>query len=73
MYYNEMEEKRSRNAEERKGFLVHSVVTVLVCILLLTINLIFVPNFLWFIFPWIGLSLGLAFHYFQGIRKLDIN
>jgi 2TM domain len=69
MYYNEMDQKNKSMEEERKGLLVHSIVTVIVCILLLSINLIFTPEFLWFVFPWIGMSLGVAFHYFMGIRR----
>lgn len=73
MYYNEMEEKTNRIEEEKKGLQVHAVITLLVCMLLLAINLIFVPNFMWFIFPWTGMGLGLAYHYFMGVRRMESN
>ena len=69
MYYNEMDQKNKSMEEERKGFFVHSIVTVSVCIILLAINLTFTPGFMWFVLPWIGMSLGVAFHYFMGIKR----
>lgn len=69
MYYNESEEMKTRSREEKRGMQVHGVVTIMVCLLLLAINLTFTQQFLWFVFPWFGMMLGLGFHY-VGYRKL---
>lgn len=55
-------------SEARKGMVVHVAITGVVCTVLAAVNLIFVPEFLWFIFPLIGMSIGLAAHYIFGIR-----
>jgi len=56
--------------EERiSGFRVHRKVYIGVSLLLITLNLIFVPEFIWFIFPVIGMGLGLGLHYFLAIVK----
>jgi hypothetical protein len=55
----EMESK-----EARKGFKVHVGVTVAVSGLLVTINMLTVPQFPWFVFPLCGMSIGVIAHYF---------
>jgi len=62
--YHEMNKE-----ERRKGFKIHSRVYLGVSILLTAINLILVPEFLWFVFPVIGMGLGLALHYYLAIVK----
>jgi hypothetical protein len=57
--------------EEKKGFRIHSIVYMCVNVLLIVINLIFVREFIWFIFPLVGWGIGLAMHYLFGIRKLN--
>ncbi len=56
--------------EARKGFKVHVGVTVAVIGLLVTINMLTVPHFPWFVFPTCGMSIGVIIHYF-GIRSLN--
>ena len=36
---------------------------------LIAINLLFIPQFLWFVFPLIGWGSGLAIHYYLGVRS----
>ena len=55
--------------EELKGFAIHGLVTVGVVCLLVIINLSITPWFLWFLFPLAGMSIGLAVHYFLGVRR----
>jgi hypothetical protein len=59
----ERAETETRAKEGRIGFYVHAVAYVLVNILLLVINLVFVPGFLWFFFPLIGWGIGLTMHF----------
>jgi hypothetical protein len=57
------------NKEEMKGFKIHAAVTVFVLALLIGINLLVVPEFLWFLFPLLGMTIGLIVHYYFGIRS----
>jgi hypothetical protein len=61
-------EQRQRYEEEKKGFRIHASVTIFVLIILFAINLVFVPEFLWAIFPLIGMSIGLIMHYNFGVK-----
>jgi len=55
--------KAQQKVKEIKGFYSHFLVTVLVIPFLIFINLEFVPDFHWFWFPIIGMTLGLFFHW----------
>ncbi len=59
-------EKESKEAS--KGFKVHLGVTVAVNGLLVSINMLTLPQFPWFLFPLVGMSIGVAAHYF-GMRS----
>ncbi len=63
----ERAEVEIRTTEERRGFYIHAAVFVLVNILLIVINLMFVPTFLWFFFPLIGWGIGLTMHFLFGV------
>ncbi|HEX6542382.1 MAG TPA: 2TM domain-containing protein [Ktedonobacterales bacterium] len=54
--------------EGRISFYVHATIYALVNILLIVINLMFVPTFYWFFFPLIGWGIGLAMHYLFAIH-----
>lgn len=54
--------------EEMKGFKIHAIVTIFVIMLLVIVNLLVVPEFLWFVFPLFGMSFGLAVHYYFGVH-----
>jgi hypothetical protein len=56
------------NQEEIKGFRIHAGVTVFVLAILIVVNLLVVPEFLWFLFPLLGMSVGLAVHYYFGVH-----
>ena len=55
----------------RTGVLVHTVVTVLVSIALVLINVLLAPEFPWSAFAVVGMSIGLAAHWWFGYRKLE--
>ena len=59
----ERAEAEIRTQEGRMSFYIHAAIYVLVNILLLVINLVVVPGFLWFFFPLIGWGIGLTMHY----------
>jgi glucose uptake protein GlcU len=54
--------------EMKKGVRIHLAVTVGVSGLLATINMLTVPQFPWFIFPTVGMSVGVIIHYL-GVRS----
>lgn len=62
MVKHHVDTDRSRS-EQRKH-----VVYVLVNVMLITINLMTAPQFLWFFFPLIGWGIGLTMHYLGGVR-----
>ncbi len=53
---------------ERKAFTIHAIAYAIGNSILIAINLLFVPQFLWFMFPLVGWSSGLATHYYFGVR-----
>lgn len=57
-------------SEEVKGFRIHSTVCFAVAITLALINFALTPEFLWFLFPLTGMGLGVAFHYYFGVKKV---
>jgi len=63
--------RRMRRREEERGFRMHRRVYLIVVPLLAVVNLVFVPQFLWFLFPLAGWGLGLTMHYVFGVRKLE--
>jgi hypothetical protein len=67
----EQTELKMQTEAARRGFLVHAVVYALVQAALITINLVVVPDFIWFPFPLIGWGIGLAMHYLFGFRWVD--
>lgn len=53
---------------ERKAFTIHALAYTIGNSILITINLLFVPQFLWFVFPLVGWGSGLAIHYYLGVH-----
>jgi hypothetical protein len=53
---------------EKKAFIIHALAYVIGSSVLTVINLVFVPQVLWFIFPLVGWGSGLAVHYYLGVR-----
>jgi len=63
---------RKMGAREGKiGFIANLTAYVVVNSLLATMNLLFVPQFTWFIFPLIGWGFGVAIHYTFAVRLFD--
>ena len=53
---------------ERKAFTIHTIAYAIGNSVLIAINLLFVPQFLWFVFPLVGWGSGLAIHYYLGVH-----
>jgi hypothetical protein len=53
---------------ENKAFTIHSIVYAIGNSILIAINLLIVPQVLWFVFPLVGWGSGLAIHYYLGVR-----
>jgi hypothetical protein len=50
-----------------KGFKIHAAVTLFELSLYIGINLLVITEFLWFLFPLLGMTIGLAVHYYFGV------
>jgi hypothetical protein len=57
--------------QERRGFRIHRTVYMFVIPMLAVINILLVPEFLWFFFPAAGWGFGLTMHYLFGVRRLE--
>ena len=57
--------------EEKRDFLVHLVVYVLVNAMLIAINFIYSPEAIWFFYPLIGWGIGISIHYLSGVRWIQ--
>ncbi len=64
----EKAEAALRAEQGRISFYIHAAVYVLVNIMLIIINLMFAPQFLWFVFPLVGWGIGLTMHYLFAIQ-----
>jgi hypothetical protein len=53
---------------EKKAFTIHAIAYAIGNSVLIAINLLFVPQVLWFVFPLVGWGSGLAIHYYLGVR-----
>ncbi len=64
--YRKMSARKSRI-----GVIANFTAYVVVNSLLAAINLLFVPQFIWFIFPIVGWGIGLGLHYTFAVRLFD--
>lgn len=55
--------------DARKGWRIHATVYAIVIPVLITVNLLLVPEFLWFFFPMAGWGIGLTVHYVMGHHR----
>jgi hypothetical protein len=62
MENREAYERAKKRVEAKMGFYVHFVVYVGVNILLIVINFLSSPHYLWFKWPLMGWGIGLLFH-----------
>lgn len=66
------EAERNMALEEgRRGLTIHAVITVLVAIGLIVLNITVATEFPWSIFPVVGMTIGLAAHWYFGLRHGD--
>lgn len=56
--------------EAKKGFKINLTAYAAVNSMLVTINLLTVPQFPWFLFPMCGWGFGVTMHYIFGVRLL---
>ena len=59
-----------KRVENIKVFYIHLVTYFVINAILLVINLLFTPEYLWFIWPVIGWGAGLIFHAFSAFGGL---
>ena len=60
-----------RKEKEKRGFIIHLTVYVIVNIGLIVYNLVYVPEHIWFFWPLIFWGLGLTCHYLGAVRFLE--
>ncbi len=53
---------------EKKAFTIHAIAYAIGNSILIAINLLFVPQFLWLVFPLVGWGSGLVVHYYLGVH-----
>jgi hypothetical protein len=63
--------RKMRKGQAKIGFMAHLAAYIGVNTLLITVNLLFVPTFYWFVFPLIGWGIGVTMHYIFGVRRLE--
>jgi hypothetical protein len=66
-----VQERRMAARNAARGFRIHALVTVAVLALLVALNVFVASELPWAIFPAIGMSIGLWFHWFFGVRHGD--
>ena len=64
-------ERRLSTDDAKRGFVIHAWVTVIVVATLVVINVTVASEFPWSIFPAVGMSVGLFFHYMFGVRGVE--
>jgi hypothetical protein len=69
---NDAYRQAKKRVNEVRGFYAHLFMYVLVNVVLLVINLIFTPQFLWFLFPLFGWGIGLLAHAVFGFGLFGI-
>jgi len=57
--------------EEKRGFLVHLVVYVLVNAMLIAINFIYSSEAIWFFYPLIGWGIGISMHCLFSVHWIE--
>ena len=65
------QERKMTVREARRGFAVHALVTAVVVVGLIAVNVFAASEVPWSIFPVFGMSLGLWFHWYFGVRRGD--
>ena len=63
--------REMRKEEEKRGFLVHLIVYILVNTMLIAVNLLYSPEVIWFFYPLIGWGIGISMYYLFAVRFLE--
>lgn len=63
--------REMRTADEKKGFLIHLVVYVLINAMLIAINFLYSPDDIWFFYPLLGWGIGITVHYLRAVRWVE--
>jgi hypothetical protein len=66
-----VQERQMAARDAKRGFRIHAFVTVVVLLGLVALNVFVASEFPWAIFPAVGMSIGLWFHWFFGVRQGD--
>ena len=64
--------RAKKRVAELRGFYAHLIVFVIVNLILVIINLVTTPRFLWFLIPLLGWGVGLFFHAVFGFGLFGI-
>lgn len=63
--------RRLRIKEAKTGFIANFAAYAIVNTILMTVNLLFFPGFIWALFPLAGWGFGLTMHYIFGVRRIE--
>ena len=63
-------ENESKIEGAKIGMIAHFLAFVGVSTILATVNLLLVPEVIWFIFPMAGMGIGVAMHYIFGVHLM---
>jgi hypothetical protein len=66
-----VQERQMAARDAERGFRIHALVTVVVLVGLVALNVFVASELPWAIFPAVGMSIGLWFHWFFGVRHGD--
>ncbi len=64
-------ELKMKASQAKKGFKINLTAYAAVNSLLITVNMLTLPAFPWFVFPLCGWGFGLTMHYVFGVRLLS--
>jgi hypothetical protein len=63
---------RTEKEEKRKGFTVHLMAYIIVCLLTFTVDSLTSPGFYWFYWPVLGMGISVVIHWFAGFGYHNI-
>lgn len=66
-----VQERQTSMRVAKRGFRIHAFVVVAVVLGLVALNVFVASEFPWALFPAVGMSIGLWFHWFFGVRHGD--
>ena len=64
-------ERRMAEREAMTGLRIHGAITAVVCVGLILLNVFVASEFPWAIFPVLGMAIGVAVHWYFGVRHGD--